>query len=47
MLLLFSIRQLNDYLFGKKLFIRFTVRERLSVCLCAFSFGFEGGMWVC
>ena len=33
------------HLFGKKLFIRFTVRfyrEHLSVCVCFF--GFEGGL---
>ena len=30
----------------KKMFIRFAVRKRLSVCVCAFSlFCFEGGMW--
>ena len=40
---------MNDHLFGKELFIRFTVhvlRERLSICVCpSFPFGFEGGMW--
>ena len=36
-------------MFGKELFIRFTVRvfsERLTICVCAsFPFGFGGGMW--
>ena len=36
-------------MFGKELFIRFTVhvfRERLSICVCVFFlFGFEGGLW--
>ena len=45
----FQLGQLNDHLFGKGLFIRFTVRvfrERLSVCVCvSYPFGFEGGMW--
>ena len=40
---------LNDCLFGKELFTRFTVRvfrERLSVCVCAsLPFGFEVGVW--
>ena len=48
MLLLFLIRVLNDHLFGKELFIRFTVRifrGRLFICMHAsFSFGFEDGM---
>ena len=45
----FSLRQLNDHLFRKELFIRFTERflyVRLSLCVCAsFLFGFESGMW--
>ena len=42
---------MNDHLFGKELFIRFTVRdfrERLSMCVCvcpSFFFVFAGGMW--
>ena len=40
---------MNDHLFGKELFIRFTVRifrESLSICACnSFPFGFEGRMW--
>ena len=40
---------MNDHLFGKELFILFTVRvfrERLSVCVClSFLFGLWGGMW--
>ena len=38
MLLMFSIRELNDHLFGKELFILFTgrvLRGRLSICECA------------
>ena len=39
---------MNDHLFGRELFIRFTVRvfcERLSICMCpSFRFGFESGM---
>ena len=49
MLLLFTIRILNNNLFRKELLDRFTVRvlrERLSICVCAsFTFGSEGGMW--
>ena len=50
MLLLFSSGWLNDHLFGKEQFIRFTVRvfrERvIYLCVCAsFTFGFEGGIW--
>ena len=50
MLLLFPIRERNDYLFGKELFIRFTVRvfreTFIKLCLCpSFPFGFKGGMW--
>ena len=33
--------------FGKELFIRFSVhvfRERLSICVCASDFSFEGAM---
>ena len=33
---------------GKELFIRFTVHvlcENSSICVCAFHFGFECGMW--
>ena len=49
MLLLFKLAQLNDHLFVKELFIRFTVRvfhERLCnfVCVLLSLFGFEGGM---
>ena len=44
-----NFRQLNDHLFGKELFIRFTVsafRKLLSVYVFSyFSFGFEGRMW--
>ena len=40
---------LNDYLFGKELFIRFTVRvfrECYQFFVCrSFPFGFEGGLW--
>ena len=41
---------MNDHLFGKELFIRFTVRvfrEFLSnfVCVLLFLFDIEGGMW--
>ena len=40
---------MTTYLFGKELFIRFTVRafrECLSVFVCvSFPFGFEGAMW--
>ena len=42
----FQFGLLNDPLFGKELFIRFTVdvfHGRLSVCVY-FAFGFEGGM---
>ena len=50
MFLLFSISlNLNDHLFGKEIFIRFTVRvyhDRLSVRVCAsFPFGFEVAVW--
>ena len=42
-------RQLNDNLFGKKLFIRFTARafrKLLSIyAFIYFPFGFEGGIW--
>ena len=42
-------RYLNDYLFRKELFIRFTAsafRKLLSVYVFSyFPFGFEGGMW--
>ena len=45
----FQLGWLNDHLFGKEVFIWFTVRvfrECLSVCVCAsFPFGFKGGMW--
>ena len=48
MSLMFSVRLANDYLFGKKLFIRFVVRvfrECLPICVCtSFLFGFEGGI---
>ena len=40
---------LNDHLFVRELFIRFTVlvfRARLSICVCpSFPFGLEGRMW--
>ena len=39
---------MNDHLFGKELFIRFTVGYFANVYefVCAsFHFGFEGGMW--
>ena len=39
---------LPDHLFGKELFIWFSMRvccERLSICVCSsFPFGFEDGM---
>ena len=40
----------NDHLFGKELFIRYTMRvfrDRLSVFIsvCTFPFACEGGMW--
>ena len=42
-------RQMNDHLFGKELFIRFTAsafRKLLSVYVFSyFPFGFEGRMW--
>ena len=48
MLVLFSIRLAESPVFGKDLFIQFTVRafcERLSICVCdSFPFGFEGWM---
>ena len=44
-----NFRQLNDYLFGKELFIRFTAiafRRLLSVFVFSyFPFGVEGRMW--
>ena len=44
-----NFRQLNDHLFGKELFIRFTAsafRKLLSIYVFSyFSFGFEGRMW--
>ena len=47
-MLLFELGKLNDFLFGKKMFIRFTVgvfRESLSVFVCVtFPFGFESGI---
>ena len=46
LLLFFLMVALKDHQFGKKLFIRLTVRvfrECLSFCVCAsFPFGFEG-----
>ena len=49
LLILIQRQHNNGHLFGKELFIRFTVhvfRERLSICVCpSFPFGFEGGMW--
>ena len=54
MLLLFSIKVVNDHLLGKELFIRFTVHvfcERLSIFVYVmlsfvFFFCFKGGMWL-
>ena len=44
-----NFRELNDHLFGKALFIRFTAnafRKLLSVYVFSyFPFGFEGMMW--
>ena len=44
-----NFRKLNDHLFGKELFIRFTAsafRKLLSVYVFSyFPFGFEGRMW--
>ena len=44
-----NFRQLNDHLFGKELFIRFTAsafRKLLSVYVFSYlPFGFEGRMW--
>ena len=44
-----NFRYLNDHLFGKELFIRFTAsafRKLLSVYVFSyFPFGFEGRMW--
>ena len=44
-----NFRKLNNHLFGKELFIRFTAsafRKLLSVYVFSyFPFGFEGGMW--
>ena len=44
-----NFRQLNDHLFGKELFIRFTAsafRKLLSIYVFSyFPFGFEGRMW--
>ena len=47
MLLLFSVKELNDHQFVKELLIFFTVRVFVNVyqCVCLFFFGFEGGMW--
>ena len=39
---------LNDLLFGKELFIRFTMHvfpERLSICMSFFAFWCEGRVW--
>ena len=36
---------LNDYVFGKELFIRFTVRVSHERFFQSFPFGFRGGMW--
>ena len=45
----FRFGSLNFLLFGKELFIRFTLRvfhEHLLMCVCAsFPFGFSGGKW--
>ena len=46
-----NLRELNDHLFGKELFIRFTASafrklRSVHVFTCSyFSFGFEGRMW--
>ena len=44
-----NFRQLNDHLFGKELFIRFTAsafRKLPSIYVFSyFAFGFEGRMW--
>ena len=44
-----NFRELNDHLFGKELFIRFTAsafRKLLSIYVFSyFPFGFEGRMW--
>ena len=44
-----NFRELNDHLFGKELFVRFTAgifRKLPSVCVFGcFPFGFEGRMW--
>ena len=44
-----NFRQLNDHLFGKELFIRFTAsafRKLPSIYVVSyFPFGFEGRMW--
>ena len=44
-----NFRKLNDYLFGKEMFIRFTAsafRKLLSVYVFSyFPFGFGGRMW--
>ena len=44
-----NFRQLNDHLFGKELFIRFTAsafRKLPSIYVFSyFTFGFEGRMW--
>ena len=46
MLLLFSVTVLNDYLFGKQLFISLSL-VNISLCACAyFPFGFKGGIWL-
>ena len=45
MALLFSVTVLNDYLFGKQLFINLSL-VNISLCVYAyFPFGFEDGMW--
>ena len=43
-----NFRQLNDHLFGKELFIRFTASAFRKLPIYVFSyfpFGFEGRMW--
>ena len=49
MLLPFSIREVNDHLFGKELFIRLSVRvyrgHFVKFCVCpSFPIGIEGGL---
>ena len=50
MLLPFKFKRLNNHMYGKELFTRYTVREHLAICVCVcvcvfLKIGFEGGMW--